>query len=132
MNVPKNSFSRHAHANKENPNNTHSSFEFTRENFQDECCFDVVLLMQREAKPVFNCKTKWFMHGALPCLCEHVAFIVLSPSPNARLGLPTLCWSMVTFKMRSLAGILGGGGWRCQSVRDVARSGSNCLSVTTC
>lgn len=66
--------------------------------------------MQREAKPVFNCKTKWFMHGALPCLCEHVAFIVLSPSPNARLGLPTLCWSMVTFKMRSLAGILGGGG----------------------
>lgn len=54
--------SRHAHANKEKPK-THSSFEFTREHFRDECCFDVVLLMQREAKPVFNCKAKWFMHG---------------------------------------------------------------------
>lgn len=52
---------------------THSSFEFTRENFQDECCFDVVLLMQREAKPVFNCKTKWFMHG----LCHACANMLL-------------------------------------------------------
>lgn len=53
---------------------THSSFEFTRENFQDECCFDVVLLMQREAKPVFNCKAKWFMHG-LCHACENMLLL---------------------------------------------------------
>lgn len=48
---------------------------------------------------------------ALPCLCEHVPFIVSSPSPNTRLGLPTLCWSMVTFKQEALQGFweVGGG-----------------------
>lgn len=71
--LPKNSLSRHAHANKEK-SKTHSSFEFTRENFRDESCFDVVLLMQREAKPVFNCKAKWFMHG-LCHACENMLLL---------------------------------------------------------
>lgn len=73
QNLSEHSLSRHAHANKEKPK-THSSFEFTRENFQDECCFDVVLLMQREAKPVFNCKAKWFMHG-LCHACENMLLL---------------------------------------------------------
>lgn len=51
---------------------------------------------------------------ALPCLWEHVAFIAPSPSVNTRLGLPTLCLSIATFKMRSLAGIFKGGVSICQ------------------
>lgn len=40
---------------------TPSQFEFSREHFRDECCFDVAGLVQGAAKPVFNCKAKWLM-----------------------------------------------------------------------
>lgn len=97
----------HAHADREKAE-THSSFEFTRENVRVERCFDVVLLVQREAKPVFNCKAKWFLHG--PCLWRLVAFTAPSPATDTRPGLPALSWSTVTFEMRSPAGIFKGGG----------------------
>lgn len=39
-------------------------------------------------------------------LVRTCCFIAPSPSMNTRWGLPTLCRSMVTFKVRSLAGII--------------------------